>query len=77
MVDAMTFLHEAIFTDKAHARARARTPTSSPATPRMTITQISRASLLKDAKFGWDLVPLPDRARRASTRSSARPASAC
>jgi multiple sugar transport system substrate-binding protein len=25
----------------------------------MTITQISRASLLKDAKFGWDLVPLP------------------
>jgi len=25
----------------------------------MTVGQISRAALLKDAKFGWDLVPLP------------------
>ena len=41
------------------ARPGRRPPTSSPATPAMTITQISRASLLKDAKFGWDLVPLP------------------
>ena len=63
--------------DKAHARARARTPTSSPATPRMTITQISRASLLpRTSAFDWDLVPLPE-GRSATTRSSARPASAC
>ncbi|MBB5868970.1 multiple sugar transport system substrate-binding protein [Allocatelliglobosispora scoriae] len=58
MVDAMTTLHKAIFTDKA---------LPGPGTAAdfftgeagMTITQISRASLLKDAKFGWDLVPLP------------------
>ena len=33
MVEAMTFLHKAIFTDKAHARPRRQRPTSSPATP--------------------------------------------
>ena len=34
----------------------------------MTITQISRASLLpRTSQFGWDLVPLPT-ARPATTR---------
>ena len=32
MVDAMTFIHEAIFDDKAPCPARARASTSSPAT---------------------------------------------
>ena len=43
----------------------------------MTITQISRASLLKDAQVRLGPGAAADRARRASTRSSARPASAC
>ncbi|GAA3303413.1 sugar ABC transporter substrate-binding protein [Dactylosporangium vinaceum] len=58
MVDAMTALHQAVFTAKAMpgpgVAADFFTGQSA-----MTITQISRASLLKDAKFGWDLVPLP------------------
>jgi multiple sugar transport system substrate-binding protein len=58
MLDAMTALHKAVFTDKAMpgpgVAADFFTGQSA-----MTITQISRASLLKDAKFGWDLVPLP------------------
>ncbi|GAA4249609.1 sugar ABC transporter substrate-binding protein [Dactylosporangium darangshiense] len=58
MVDAMTALHKAVFTDKAMpgpgVAADFFTGQSA-----MTVTQISRASLLKDAKFGWDLVPLP------------------
>ncbi|MFI5910376.1 ABC transporter substrate-binding protein [Dactylosporangium sp. NPDC051541] len=58
MLDAMTALHKAVFTDKAMpgpgVAADFFTGQSA-----MTVTQISRASLLKDAKFGWDLVPLP------------------
>ncbi|GAA3452860.1 ABC transporter substrate-binding protein [Dactylosporangium matsuzakiense] len=58
MLDAMTALHQAVFTAKAMpgpgVAADFFTGQSA-----MTITQISRASLLKDAKFGWDLVPLP------------------
>ena len=58
MVDAMTALHKAVFVDKAMpgpgVAADFFTGQSA-----MTVTQISRASLLKDAKFGWDLVPLP------------------
>lgn len=58
MVEAMTFLHKATFTDKA---------LPGPGTAAdffageagMTITQISRASLLKEDGFAWDLVPLP------------------
>ena len=58
MIDAMTFIHKAIFVDKV---------IPGPGTAAdffagdagMTITQISRASLLKDAKFKWALVPLP------------------
>ncbi|GAA2398756.1 sugar ABC transporter substrate-binding protein [Catellatospora methionotrophica] len=58
MVDAMTFLHKSIFTDKA-LPGPGTTADFFAGEAAMTITQISRASLLKDAKFGWDLVPLP------------------
>ncbi|MGI5242681.1 ABC transporter substrate-binding protein [Dactylosporangium sp. CA-139066] len=58
MVDAMTALHKAIFTDKAMPGPGVAADFFAGQSA-MTITQISRASLLKDAKFGWDLVPLP------------------
>ncbi|WP_433472376.1 extracellular solute-binding protein [Spirillospora sp. CA-142024] len=58
MTGAMTFLHKAIFTDKA-VPGPGTTVDFFTGDAAMTITQISRASLLKDAKFGWDLVPLP------------------
>ncbi|WP_144127610.1 ABC transporter substrate-binding protein [Catellatospora sichuanensis] len=58
MVDAMTFLHHAIFTGKA-LPGPGTTADFFAGEAAMTITQISRTSLLKDAKFGWDLVPLP------------------
>jgi len=58
MVDAMTFLHKGIFTDKAFP-GPGTTADFFAGQSAMTITQISRASLLKDAKFTWDLVPLP------------------
>lgn len=58
MAEAMRFLHKAVFTDQAMP---------GPGVPAdffagdaaMTITQISRAALLKDSGFAWDLVPLP------------------
>lgn len=58
MVAAMTALHRGIFTDSAlpGPGTAADFFTGEAA---MTITQISRASLLEGAKFGWDLVPLP------------------
>lgn len=58
MVDAMTFLHRAIFTGKA-LPAPGVAADFFAGESAMTIAQISRASLLKDAKFGWTLVPLP------------------
>jgi multiple sugar transport system substrate-binding protein len=58
MVDAMTALHKAIFVDKAMP-GPGTTADFFAGAASMTVTQISRASLLKDAKFGWDLVPLP------------------
>ncbi|GIH08625.1 sugar ABC transporter substrate-binding protein [Rhizocola hellebori] len=58
MVEAMTFLHRAIFTGKA-LPGPGTTADFFAGDAGMTITQISRASLLKDGKFGWDLVPLP------------------
>lgn len=58
MTAAMTFLHKGIFTDKA-LPAPGTTADFFAGEAGMTITQISRASLLKDGKFGWDLVPLP------------------
>jgi multiple sugar transport system substrate-binding protein len=58
MVDAMTFIHKAIFTDKAMPGPGVAADFFAGESA-MTITQISRASLLKDAKFKWTLVPLP------------------
>jgi multiple sugar transport system substrate-binding protein len=57
MVDSMTFLHDAIFTGKA-LPGPGTTADFFAGDAAMTITQISRASLLED-KFKWDLVPLP------------------
>ena len=59
MVDAMTFIHKAIFTDKA-IPGPGVTADFFAGDAAMTITQISRASLLpKENPFSWDLVPLP------------------
>ena len=59
MVDAMTFIHKAIFTDKA-IPGPGVTADFFAGDAAMTITQISRASLLpKENAFSWDLVPLP------------------
>jgi multiple sugar transport system substrate-binding protein len=58
MIDAMTFIHQAIFTKKAIPGPGVAADFFAGESA-MTITQISRASLLKDAKFKWDLVPLP------------------
>ncbi|MFE0589505.1 ABC transporter substrate-binding protein [Micromonospora echinospora] len=58
MVDAMTTLHKAIFTDKA-LPGPGTTADFFAGDAAMTVTQISRASLLKPDGFAWDLVPLP------------------
>ncbi|MET7397078.1 sugar ABC transporter substrate-binding protein [Dactylosporangium sp. NPDC005572] len=57
MVEAMTTLHKAVFTDKALPGPGVSADFFA-GDAAMTITQISRASLLKNT-FGWDLVPLP------------------
>jgi multiple sugar transport system substrate-binding protein len=58
MVSAMTALNKAIFTDKA-LPGPGVTADFFAGDAAMTVTQISRASLLKDGGFQWDLVPLP------------------
>ena len=58
MVDAMTFIHRAIFTDKAMPGPGTSADFFAD-NAAMTTTQISRSSLLKDAKFKWGFVPLP------------------
>jgi multiple sugar transport system substrate-binding protein len=59
-VDAMTFIHKAIFTDKAMPGPGVAADFFA-GDAAMTITQISRASLLpKENPFDWDLVPLPE-----------------
>jgi multiple sugar transport system substrate-binding protein len=58
MVAAMSFLHKATFVDRALLGPGASADFFA-GDAGMTITQISRAALLKDAKFGWDLVALP------------------
>jgi multiple sugar transport system substrate-binding protein len=59
MVDAMTFIHDAIFTKKAMP-GPGESVDFFAGNAAMTITQISRASLLpKENPFDWDLVPLP------------------
>jgi multiple sugar transport system substrate-binding protein len=60
MVEAMTFIHEAIFTKKAMP-GPGETVDFFAGDAAMTLTQISRASLLpKENPFDWDLVPLPE-----------------
>jgi multiple sugar transport system substrate-binding protein len=58
MTEAMTFLHKSIFTDKA-LPSPGVTADFFAGGAAMVIAQISSAGLLKDAKFGWDLLPLP------------------
>lgn len=59
MVDAMTAIHKAIFTDGAMPGPGENVDFFA-GNAAMTITQISRASLLpKENPFDWDLVPLP------------------
>ncbi len=58
-VDAMSFIHKAIFTDKSIPGPGIAADFFA-GDAAMTITQISRASLLpKENAFEWDLVPLP------------------
>ncbi|MFC7714178.1 extracellular solute-binding protein [Nonomuraea recticatena] len=58
MVEAMTFLHKAIFTDKSMPGPGTAVDFFSGDTA-MAVAQISRAAMLEDATFKWDLVPLP------------------
>jgi multiple sugar transport system substrate-binding protein len=58
MVDAMTYIHKMVFTDKAMP-GPGRTADFFAGDASMVLTQISRAALLENAKFKWDLVPLP------------------
>lgn len=59
MVDALGFIHNAIFEKKA-IPGPGQNVDFFAGDAAMTITQISRASLLpKDKRFDWDLVPLP------------------
>ncbi|SKA17053.1 ABC transporter substrate-binding protein [Consotaella salsifontis] len=60
MVDAMSFIHKAIFEQKAMPGPGENVDFFA-GDAAMTITQISRASLLPkgDGAFKWDLVPLP------------------
>lgn len=58
MADAMAFLHKAIFKDGAFPGPGTSGDFFAGDTA-FSITQISRASLLKDGAFKWDLVPLP------------------
>lgn len=58
MVEAMTFLHESIF-DAEAMPGPGTTADFFAGESAMTVTQISRASLLEEADFEWDLLPLP------------------
>ncbi|MBO9514785.1 MAG: sugar ABC transporter substrate-binding protein [Variovorax sp.] len=61
MVDALAFVHDAVF-DKKAMPGPGQSVDFFAGDAAMTITQISRASLLpkdKEKAFSWDLVPLP------------------
>lgn len=58
MTQALTFVHDAIFKDKA-VPPPGVTADFFTGKSAMSITQLSRQALLKDAKFKWGLVPLP------------------
>lgn len=59
MVDAFTFLHDAAF-EKKSMPGPGTTADFFAGDAAFTVTQISRASLLKDSAMNWDLLPLPE-----------------
>ena len=59
MADAFTFLHDAAF-DKKSMPGPGTTADFFAGEAAFTVTQISRASLLADGGFGWNLLPLPE-----------------
>jgi len=59
MADAFTFLHDAAF-DKKSMPGPGTTADFFAGDAAFTVTQISRASLLADGGFGWNLLPLPE-----------------
>ncbi|MBZ6078988.1 ABC transporter substrate-binding protein [Microvirga puerhi] len=58
MAQAMSFIHKAVFNDKAMPEPGTAADFFA-GDAAMTITQISRASLLPKDGFSWDLLPLP------------------
>ncbi|MFJ7078492.1 ABC transporter substrate-binding protein [Streptomyces sp. NPDC098781] len=58
MLDAMTFFHDAAFKSKATPQPGVVVDFFA-GDAAMAIAQMSRSAQLKDATFGWDLVPLP------------------
>jgi multiple sugar transport system substrate-binding protein len=58
MVDAMTFFHNAVYTDKAFPPP-GTTADFFAGDSAMTVTQISRAASLKGTSMKWGLAPLP------------------
>jgi len=58
MTEALTFMHDAVFEQEAMP-GPGTTADFFAGEAAMTVTQISRAGLLAEAEFGWDLVPLP------------------
>ena len=59
MVDAFTFLHDAAFVKKSMPGPGA-TADFFAGESAFTVTQISRASLLAEGGFAWNLLPLPE-----------------
>lgn len=58
MVEAMTWFHDLTFVDQGHPRP-GQSADFFAGDSAMTVTQISRASLLEEDGFNWGLVPLP------------------
>lgn len=58
MVEAMEFFHEMVFVDRSHP-GPGESADFFAGDAGMTITQISRASLLTDVEWEWGVVPLP------------------
>ncbi len=59
MAEAFSFLHDAAFTKKSMP-GPGTTADFFAGEAAFTVTQISRASLLEEAGFGWNLLPLPE-----------------
>lgn len=59
MVEAMSWFHSMVFEDQAHP-GPGQSADFFAGDAALTITQISRASLLEEDGFAWGLVPLPE-----------------